>query len=246
MNLLLTGLLIPLFAQLLDRLLHPLDNVLSIQQKTGYGFLATVLHIYKSQGLRGFYAGFKRPFLTFGLARVAMTSFYMNFKFYLLSLEYTFLPSVLLCGLLAGAIDATLTAPGENYRTRAVFQLNPPKGVRENYTGYSALLLRSIFGATIILAGSDILITHAGDMPFIHHPFLAAFTMGIFSQVFTSPLDVWKNAIISDPKIRPLAHLQNIVSNQQLYRGLRTKMLRMGLGAGVVISTLYALLSYVR
>lgn len=232
---------VPLLAQLLDRLFHPLDNLLSVQQRRQVGFGEGVRLLLQEHGWRGLYLGFLRPFLTFGLARVTMTSFYMNMKWVLLDLGAPFTGTVILCGLAAGAIDATLTVSGENVRTRAVFKLPAPQVWRDHFLGYEALLARSLMGATLILAGSDLLMRGEWVPDWLHLPGTAAFSMGVVSQLFTSPADIWKNKIIAEPQFSPGTHLATLVAEREFYTGIGTKMLRMGLGAAVVVSTLHGL-----
>lgn len=232
-----------LIAQSFDRLLHPLDNVLSVQQKYSLSIIESFNFIKSRYGLKGFYRGFFQPFLTFGIARIIMLSTYYHLKYYLMKENFSY-SCIIFCGIIAGIVDATLTAPAENYRIRSLFALrNEPKKISHNYRGYIALLLRSILGASIILAGTDLLILSRVFPSVINSYFLCALFTGIISQFFTSPFDVWKNLIMSDNTKTPYEHLSSMIAAKNFYSGIMTKMIRMGLGSGIVISIMNYLIS---
>lgn len=234
---------VPALAQSLDRFLHPLENILSVQQKTGKNMTKAIMHIYKEKGVQGFYNGFKLPFFLFSPSRILMNSFYFNMKDVFLDQSMSFMHSLLFCSIGAGIIDATISTPAENYRTRKILNIKNPLTFSDFYTGYKAMLCRSVIGVTMILGGTDLLLSSNILPTYMHNPFVCSFIMGVLSQFFTSPFDVIKNELIAsaDRSVTFKDTFKKILFEKTYYRGLPTKMIRMGFGSAVVISTIYAL-----
>ena len=226
---------VPLIAYTAERLLHPLDNIISVQQKIHKGPLAAILWIHSRHGLPGFYAGLIEPLLIFGVARVAMISCYFQCKTHWMNKGIAWQAAVFGAGFLAASIDAIGTLRPEYYRTCKIFQIPLPSKITNYLKSFIPLWIRCVVGVFTILAASD-LIVQKRLLGEFSHPFLAGLLTGSLSQWFIIPIDYWKTLWMI-----PNDQRGNQRKWQHIYLGISAKMLRMGLGSGVVIAVIFAL-----
>lgn len=225
----------PLLAYSLDRVsMHWMENILSYQQKTGEGVFKTFKTLKERKAL---FKGLFSRSLSLAPARVLTLTTYYSTLNSLVNSNYSVVASSLIAGIFAGIIDATASCPGENFRTRAIFDLPKPSSLKENYRGYWALLARST-GAPIILSGSTLLLYYSLLPNVISNAWFAGLIMGAVSQIITSPCDVIKNDLMAHPKKLYNEAIYNMISSKSLYRGIGIKVTRMSVGSAIVIGVI--------
>jgi hypothetical protein len=228
---------IPGAGSLLDRVLnHPLDNILSLQQKDQLNFMQALRKMRDEYGFseiyKSFYKGFLYPFVSVAPAKLVVISFYYNFEdfirtsFYLESWQ-----SYLISAIGASCIDVMLTCPAENYRVKKIFGIIPEINFKHLYHGLFPLFIRSLLGNCLMFAGSSILFTYG----FVSQTFTAALICCFLYQYLTIPVEAWKNNVMSDKEFKSIwHHLNSIFTLEKMTNGVGVKLIGTIIGAFII------------
>ncbi len=236
-------------AAVLDRvILHPVETVMSVQQKSdNYKPLFSVVKsIVRSDGFSGLYAGMARP-LQFAVPyRLVMFSSYLFTKEYFTKkLNGNVLIASYFAGIASGFSEALTICPAENYRIQQIFKMDPgpnPYTIKIIYKGFFPLACRAMTSNTLTFAGSDLMLRHLPKKWSEDHkaPFVAGALAGAASQFFATPFDAWKTRVMSDTKNTPsIDHLKTLFREGSLFNSLKTRIVRNGSGNGIMIGTIH-------
>lgn len=227
---------------LLDRVaLHPLDTIISLKQHTikTASVSSIIKNLYSTSGYTGFYRGMLWPIYTSIPTKFTMLGSYLYLndfynEFFINSNEVK-----IYSGLTSGIVEALLTTPIEVYRVRKTFSTQPLQ-YNNLYRGFLPNLCRLMLGNTVIMSGTEIIADYLNiNKNSTSSFFLIGIFMGILSQIVTTPIDVLKTRVIlSDEKISLFNHTKKIINTKTYFNSLELRMIRQGLGAGIIMGIL--------
>ena len=235
-------------AAILDRLaLHPIENIISTQQIGAYKPMQIIAkNIFNTQGISGFYSGMSKPLQLAIPYRLVMFSSYLYSKEYFIKqFNVNKAMASYFAGVVSGLCEAVVICPAESYRTRKLFKIDDAKksyNLSLMYKGIFPLACRAMTSNSLTFSGSDIMLKNLPDKYSNDHrmPFITGLVAGGCSQFFAAPLDAWKTRVMKDTNDLPdIKHLSSLFKEGALYNSLKTRIMRNGLGNGIMIGVIH-------
>lgn len=240
---------------LFDRLLlNPLDNVIIHVQQNKKTALEATRFIFREEGLPGFYKGMLWPFILGLPARLSVFGSYYWIKNYKpIQKEYDEKKISVFAALISGILFSLIGGPAEAKRTRKINNVKLPisdLNYRAMYRGFLPLLLRNCIGNTLMLSGSDYILSkidpvdkentlNSSNEQSLITPFFVGALTGGLSQVIVTPFDVIKTRMMSDSTFKPIQHhIKTIYHQHSFFASSTLRMCRIGLGSGVMIGSI--------
>ncbi len=241
-------------AGLIDRIImHPVDTIATTQQDKRLTLSNTVRTVFKSKGLSGFYVGFSQPFWWSVPIRIATYSTYLGVRDSLqASTTLTSTSIALIAGASSGCIESIVMCPSDGARTRETCNRNNVnnRGFLSTYRGFLPLLARTSIENTIALAGNDYMLKHLPDEISSNAitPYCTGTIAGMFSQVFAGPVDTVKTHVMNDiaREKNIFEHLSILRSEKSFFQGTSTKIIRTGIGTGLMLGTITLISNWVK
>ena len=240
---------IPAISSIADRLLlHPLDTAYTIQQKQNLTFMQATRAAVREGGVSALYRGMSLSLVASGLPiQMSIFGTYFGLKKYLEKYSSNESQNRLISATASGFLGSLTVCPPDAKRTRDTFNIKPaqPYALRTIYRGYSMVLPKTLFYGYFVLNGTDYIldkIDKPGD-PLVS--FSVATVLGCLATLITTPIDVIKTKMMADsqalsnpglvqPSIRQ--YVNEVIDEKMLFNSKWTRMMRFGLGAGVVVS----------
>lgn len=229
-------------AGVVDRLvLHPFDTIATTQQLHNIHFSTAVRKIMNGDGIRGYYRGMLAPLISAAPVRISTYSSYF-IAHDILGKEFPKNPllAIALAGMISGFTETTLVCPSECYRTMKTHQQAVNFSPRKLFRGYTPLLFRTMIENTIAIAGSDLLKQALQED--VKNDVLSTYVTGTISgaasQFIITPIDLVKTKVMTDNHRSSLsAHIRNVWLEGGIFKSAPSKMLRMGIGNGLILGT---------
>lgn len=260
----------PAVAALIDKVVtHPLDTVITYQQKNNTNFVQTSKYIFNNYGLLGFYRGLSLPlFLSAPLGGILVYGSYEGLKEFLAQSGIKNKTVNSLSSSVATSLFfAVVATPFESKRVRDTFKIvveNQKNKLLYHYRGFLPMSLKFLLHAPIVLAGTDILkdtVNHYGtksENPTIRNfsdaknPYTAFFgglLTGVFSQLITTPVDVVKTNVMSDyntgsKRLSLWQHATKAYKEKSLFQSTGSRVVKFGMHSSVMLGFMHMVNNY--
>jgi solute carrier family 25 carnitine/acylcarnitine transporter 20/29 len=201
---------------------HPFDTIKTVYQnpKTKGTLLDVTKHIYKTNGIRGFYKGLSAPLFGIGLEKAIVFGTYTNVRNLNIFENNNF--NIFFGGVVSGLLCTSIVLPVEKIKIRKqrgknsnLFSIIKNEGIGNLYKGLSATLLRDTPGYGIYFLTYETLTKNKTKTPF-ETAFYGACS-GAFSWFFIYPSDPIKT--LMQHKNYSFTKASKIIYNQAGIRG---------------------------
>jgi hypothetical protein len=255
------AMVVPSCSSLLEKVsMHPIDTVLTVQQKNNITARKAIKAIYNEVGLLGFYRGMSYPLL-FSTPFAAMLlygsyAWFRDFFSHTAKLDPT--KNLIATSISAGLLFSLISTPIEAKRVRDTFGIKskyPKNKILYYYRGFVPNTIKMLSSTAIILSGTEILKKKLDDYSkTVHndalqkilnarHPytaFLGGFILGGVAQIISTPLDVVKTKVMCDyeensRRLSNWQQLTRVYKERSLFRGLTTRIVRLGGHSGIML-----------
>lgn len=236
-------------AAMTDRIVcHPAETIIGLKQsltKKNYNeinFLESIKHLYKTEGVKGFYKGFLWPTLSaFPIRYTVFGSYYVCRK------QFEELPPpqrFFYSGAIAGLVRSIASCPSEAERIRKICNIEVknkflPKNL---FKGFIPLSIRHFCSVTPTLAGSDVVLSHYTSLkeePL--GPFFTALSISFMCQFITTPADMLKTRVMEDYTDKSLlTHILDLNRERKMiYRTFWPVAMRSSIGSAIMIGVIH-------
>lgn len=265
-GLLKTAVAVPAAVALFERLsMHPVDTLITVQQKENLSVLRAARHIHQNHGFFGFYKGLSYPLvMSTPPAAILIYGSYEAFKRTLsaknLDKTSSFAASSLMTGFLVSAISTPLDAK----RIRDTFDIKTShlKGMPFYYRGFLSNTAKMLLHSMIVLGGTDLFknwldrygktssderVRKALDANNSYTTFAGGLLLGSAAQLATTPLDVIKTKIMSDYGANRMSfweQARTAYRESNLFTASGSRVIRFGLHSAIMLGCMNVLNSY--
>jgi hypothetical protein len=260
--------IIPSLVALIEKFsMHPLDTIITFQQKENFSFIKSIQHIFQKHGLRGYYKGLSYPLILSAPPGIIIVyGSYEGSKEIFSQYKLDKLENTLISSQLTGLLASVVATPLEAKRIRDTFEvkiLKPNNLFTYYYRGFLPNTIKMCLHAAIALAGTDAfkyklnklgedsgqeMIRNLSNFNNAYTSFLGGLLFGGLAQVITTPIDFIKTKIMSDyqsgterKSLSFWQHTSAAYREKQLFTALGSRTLRLGLHTSVVLGCMSAL-----
>lgn len=242
---------VPAVVALIEKIImHPVDTLLTFQQKEKMRPKQAVKHIYNRYGSGGFYRGLTLPvLLSAPLGGVAVYGAYAALKDKLPQYtSFTKTQNFLLSAGLTGIFLSLLSTPIEAGRVRATFgiQATSKKYLNYYYRGFVPNTIKLAVSAMVMLGGTDVAkdqlerkkLSKPDDSSSV---FFLGLGMGLVGQIISTPIDVIKTKVMEDASARHtlFQHARQAFHERNIFTGLSTRIIRFGCQPAIMLGLMH-------